>query len=72
MPPSDRIPLALSALERKAAGTSSAAQWTYLPGGYLARPDVQVVGVCDVLHPRADDAKKRVEQFYAQQSGKGS
>ena len=46
--------------------------WTYLPGGYLARRDVQVLGVCDVQHRRADDAKIRVEQFYAKQSGKGS
>ena len=72
VPPSDRIPMGFCGIGTQGGGHLFGGAWTYLPGGYLARRDVQVVGVCDVQHHRADDAKKRVEQFYAQQSGKGS
>jgi hypothetical protein len=46
--------------------------WTYLPGGYLGRDDVQVLGVCDVQRRKAEDGKRRVEQHYADKSGKGA
>jgi predicted dehydrogenase len=46
--------------------------WTYLPGGYLAREDVQVLGVCDVQRKRAEDARSRVERHYADRAGLGS
>jgi hypothetical protein len=46
--------------------------WTYLPGGYLARKDVQVLAVCDVQQKRADQARTRVEQHYQQALGRGS
>jgi predicted dehydrogenase len=46
--------------------------WTYLPGGYLAREDVQVLGVCDVQRKRAEGARSRVEQHYASKSSLGS
>jgi predicted dehydrogenase len=46
--------------------------WTYLPGGYLGRDDVQVLGVCDVQRKRAQDARTRVQQHYASRSGRGS
>ena len=46
--------------------------WTYLPGGYLGRDDVQVLAVCDVQQRRAEAAKARVEQHYAAKFGTGS
>jgi hypothetical protein len=46
--------------------------WTYLPGGYLARDDVQVLGVCDVQRKRAENAKERVERHYADKFGQSS
>ena len=46
--------------------------WTYLPGGYLGRDDVQVLGVCDVQRKRAEDAAGRVERHYADRSGLGN
>ena len=46
--------------------------WTYLPGGYLGRDDVQVLGVCDVQRKRAEEGKARVEQHYAEKFGQGT
>ncbi len=36
-------------------------------GGFLGRPEVQVVAVCDVVAERRDDAKKRVEDRYGKE-----
>lgn len=71
-PPNDRIAMGFCGLGGQGGGHLFGGAWTYLPGGYLARRDVQVLGVCDVQHRRADEAKARVEQFYAKQSGAGS
>lgn len=44
--------------------------WTYVPGGYSARNDVQVRAVCDVRQERRDHAHKRCNQIYAQKYGR--
>jgi predicted dehydrogenase len=41
-----------------------------LLGGFLGQ-DTQVLAVCDVDTTRRDDAKKRVDEFYAKQPGSG-
>ncbi len=46
--------------------------WTYLPGGYLGRDDVQVLGVCDVIRPRAEEVKQRVHKHYADKTDGGT
>jgi predicted dehydrogenase len=46
--------------------------WTYLPGGYLGRADVQVLGVCDVQRKRAEDAATRVGRHYADRADRAS
>ena len=33
--------------------------WTYVPGGYVAREDVQVLAVCDVRKERRERAHER-------------
>ena len=71
-PPSERIAMGFCGIGTQGGGHLFGGAWTYLPGGYLARRDVQVLGVCDVRHRKADDAKIRVEQFYAKQAGMGS
>ncbi len=38
-----------------------------LMGGFLAKSETQVVAVCDVDTTRRNDAKKRVDDFYAKQ-----
>jgi predicted dehydrogenase len=40
--------------------------------GFLGRADTQVVAVCDVVAERRDDAKRMVEERYAEQKSKGS
>ncbi|MGD0899952.1 MAG: Gfo/Idh/MocA family oxidoreductase, partial [Thermoguttaceae bacterium] len=71
-PPSDRIPMGFVGLGGQGGGHLFGGAWTYLPGGYLARPDVQVMAVCDVQRKRAEGAKAKVEQHYAQKYGEGS
>jgi hypothetical protein len=46
--------------------------WTYLPGGYLARDDVQVLAVCDVVRSKREGLTKRVNDHYASKLAKGS
>jgi predicted dehydrogenase len=41
-----------------------------LLGGFLG-PDTQVLAVCDVDMTRRNDAKRRVDEFYAKQPGRG-
>ena len=36
--------------------------WTYVLGGYVARDDVQVLGVCDVRKDRRDRAQARCNE----------
>jgi len=40
--------------------------WTYVPGGYVARADVQVRAVCDVRRSRRMPAWQRCNEVYAQ------
>jgi hypothetical protein len=46
--------------------------WTYLPGGYLGRDDVQVLAVCDVWRDRRERAQQRVNEHYSNKFGKGN
>src|SRR5580658_2081655 len=71
-PPSDRIGMGFVGLGGQGGGHLFGGAWTYLPGGYLGRDDVQVLGVCDVQTKKAEDGKTRVEQHYAEKFGKGS
>ena len=40
--------------------------WTYVPGGYVARDEVQVLAVCDVRRERRHQARQRCNQIYAE------
>ncbi len=71
-PPADRIAMGFVGLGGQGGGHLFGGAWTYLPGGYLGRDDVQVLGVCDVQRRKAEDAAKRVEAHYAQRFGRGS
>jgi len=44
--------------------------WTYVPGGYVARGDVQVMAVCDVRRERRAAARQRCNAVYAQRLGR--
>lgn len=46
--------------------------WTYVPGGYSARRDVQVLAVCDAWQARRDNATQRVNENCAKMFGQGT
>ncbi len=46
--------------------------WTYVPGGYVARPDVQVRAVCDVREDRRRNASRRSNEMYGQRFGRAN
>lgn len=57
--PSDRITLGFIGVGIQARG---------LMGGFLGKAETQVVAVCDVDTTRRNDAKKRVDDFYAKKN----
>ena len=64
--PSERINMGFIGLGGQGAGHLLGGAWTYVPGGYVARKDVQVLAVCDVRKERRDNAQERCNQMYAQ------
>jgi hypothetical protein len=72
VPPSDRICMGFVGLGGQGGGHLFGGGWTYLPGGYLCRDDVQVLAVCDVQAKRAEEGKARVDRHYAEKFAAGS
>ncbi len=64
--PSERIVMGFIGLGGQGSGHLLGGGWTYVPGGYVARGDVQVVAVCDVERKRRENARERCNQMYAQ------
>lgn len=69
-PPSDRIRMGFIGLGGQGAGHLLGGAWTYVPGGYIARDDVQVLAVCDVRRERREAAQRRCNEVYAQKLGR--
>jgi len=67
--PSERITMGFIGLGGQGTGHLLGGAWTYVPGGYVAREDVQVVAVCDVRRERREPARQRCNQMYAQKLG---
>jgi len=67
--PSERINMGFIGLGGQGAGHLLGGAWTYVPGGYIARPDVQVLAVCDVRRERRLRAQQRCNEIYAQKLG---
>ncbi len=67
--PSERIAMGFIGLGGQGTGHLLGGAWTYVPGGYVARNDVQVLAVCDVRKERRDHAQQRCNQMYAQKFG---
>ncbi len=70
--PNDRINMGFIGLGGQGTGHLLGGAWTYVPGGYVARPDVQVQAVCDVRRERRESARQRCNQMYAQKFGQAS
>jgi predicted dehydrogenase len=67
--PSERIAMGFIGLGGQGAGHLLGGAWTYVPGGYIARNDVQVLAVCDVRKERREPAQRRCNQIYAERLG---
>jgi predicted dehydrogenase len=61
--PNSRITMGFIGMGRQARG---------LLGAFLGQKNTRVVAVCDVDTTRREDAKQRVDNFYAQESGDGA
>jgi predicted dehydrogenase len=66
VPASERIRMGFIGLGGQGSGHLLGGAWTYVPGGYVAREDVQVLAVCDVRRERREQAQQRCNQIYAQ------
>ena len=67
--PSERITMGFVGLGGQGSGHLMGGAWTYIPGGYMARPDVQVLAVCDVRLERRENALQRCNPMYAEKLG---
>ncbi len=67
--PNERIRMGFIGLGGQGTGHLLGGAWTYVPGGYVARDDVQVLAVCDVRQERRESAEQRCNQMYAQKFG---
>jgi predicted dehydrogenase len=67
--PSERINMGFIGLGGQGTGHLLGGAWTYVPGGYVARPDVQVLAVCDVRKERRESARERCNRAYAETLG---
>jgi predicted dehydrogenase len=70
--PSNRIAMGFIGVGTQGGGHLVGGAWTYLTGGYVARDDVQVLAVCDIVRPRREERTGRVNAYYAEKLGKGS
>jgi len=70
--PSERITMGFIGVGGQGSGHLLGGAWTYVPGGYSARRDVQVLAVCDAWKDRRENATKRVNENYAQMFGQGT
>jgi len=67
--PGERINMGFIGLGGQGTGHLLGGAWTYLPAGYVARSDVQVLAVCDVRRERREHAHQRCNEIYAQKFG---
>lgn len=70
VPPSGRIAMGFIGVGGQGGGHLSGGAWTYVAGGFLGRPDVQVLAVCDVRRGRRESAQARVDAHYAERLGR--
>lgn len=68
--PSERIGMGFIGMGTMGEGHIFGRAWTYLPGGYIARDDVQVIAISDVWPEKREKYKAMVDDVYAQKFGK--
>ena len=67
---SERVNMGFIGLGGQGSGHLLGGAWTYVPGGYVAREDVQVMAVCDVRRERRTAAWQRCNGIYAERFGR--
>ena len=67
--PSERINMGFIGLGNQGRGHIFGSGWTYVPGGYIARKDVQVRAVCDVRTDRRESTRNAANKLYAEMLG---
>ncbi|MBN2449026.1 MAG: Gfo/Idh/MocA family oxidoreductase [Lentisphaeria bacterium] len=72
IPPGERIGMGFIGLGGQGTGHLLGGAWTYVPGGYAAREDVQVRAVCDVRQERREQARERCNRIYATRTGQAA
>lgn len=70
--PNERIQMGFIGLGGQGTGHLLGGAWTYVPGGYAARDDVQVLAVCDVRRERREHAQARCNAIYARKFGQAA
>lgn len=68
--PSDKIRLAIIGLGTMGQGHLFGEAWTYIPGGFISRNDVEIAAVCDVVRAKREQTMARIDQFFAEKYGK--
>lgn len=66
--PSERVTMGFIGLGTMGYGHLFGEAWTYLPGGYIARKDVQVLAVSDVWRNKMNDIREKINRTYADQA----
>ena len=67
--PSEKITLGVIGLGTMGTGHIFGKAWTYLPGGYIAKKDVQILAVCDPWRDKREKVKAEINQAYAKNAG---
>jgi hypothetical protein len=70
--PSERITMGFIGIGGQGGGHLFGGAWTYVPGGYLGRKEIQVVAACDVWRNKREGSAKRVNDAYAERFGTGN
>ena len=70
--PSNRVNMGFIGLGGQGTGHLLGGGWTYVPGGYMARKDVQVLAVCDVDQRHRQSARERCNRLYAEETGQST
>ncbi len=69
--PSERICMGFIGIGGQGGGHLFGGAWTYIPGGYLAREEVQVLGICDIRRDVRENGTRRVNDAYGKKAASG-
>ncbi len=64
VPPSERIGMGFIGLGGQGIGNMSGGDFSHIPGGFLGKPEVQAIAVCDVDRNRRQKAESIVDGYY--------